>query len=181
MAADDARGQTPLAHHEDLPGRQRRRPCRFSCPPLASLRWPRSGGTVLRLRHLGDQPRSQALQANFHIGNGLCLVFAPRSASDGRRGRGGLLPAELRTGLGRRAMMKLAAVLFCVCGLGAGLAAALWMSSSSTPSTASAIGCPQLRPRTYCPKSRTPRFRGRSRTSTEAARDRVRNLRRTGN
>src|SRR6202034_4314337 len=67
----------------------------------------------------------KALQADFHIGNAL-LGFAAASAVLGAA-IGAVWAGRIADRMGRRAMMKLAAASFFVCGLGAVLASNIWM------------------------------------------------------
>jgi SP family sugar:H+ symporter-like MFS transporter len=101
----------------------------------------------------------KALQANFHIGNAL-LGFAAASAVMGAA-VGAVLAGRIADRMGRLAMMKLAAVSFFVCGLGAGLASSIWMFVIFHTIGGIGIGLSSVAAPAYIAEISPPRFRGR--------------------
>src|SRR5258708_2224114 len=115
MAVDDARGQTPSAHHEDLPV---------------------------------DTAAARA-----------AILSATRFATVAAVGA--VLAGRIADRMGRRAMMKLAAALFFVCGLCAGLASSIWMFIIFHTIYGIGIGLSSVAAPAYIAEISPPRFRGR--------------------
>jgi SP family sugar:H+ symporter-like MFS transporter len=72
-----------------------------------------------------------------------------------------VLAGRIADRMGRRAMMKLAAVLFFVCGLGAGLASSIWMFIIFHTIYGIGIGLSSVAAPAYIAEISPPRFRGR--------------------
>jgi MFS transporter, SP family, sugar:H+ symporter len=158
MAADDARGQTPSAHHEDLPvDSTAARAAFLSATRFAAVA--AIGGLCFGYDISVTNRAVKALQANFHIGNAL-LGFAAASAVMGAA-VGAVVAGRIADRMGRRAMMKLAAVLFFVCGLGAGLASSIWMFIIFHTIGGIGIGLSSVAAPAYIAEISPPRFRGR--------------------
>jgi SP family sugar:H+ symporter-like MFS transporter len=158
MAADDARGQMPSAHHEDLPvDSAAARAAFLSATRFAAVA--AIGGLCFGWDISVTNRAVKALQANFHIGNAL-LGFAAASAVMGAA-VGAVLAGRIADRMGRRAMMKLAAVLFFVCGLGAGLASSIWMFIVFHTIYGIGIGLSSVAAPAYIAEISPPRFRGR--------------------
>jgi sugar porter (SP) family MFS transporter len=101
----------------------------------------------------------KALQANFHIGNAV-LGFAASSAVMGAA-VGAVLAGRIADRMGRLAMMKLSAVLFLICGLGAGLAGSIWMFVIFHTIGGLGIGLSSVAAPAYIAEISPPRLRGR--------------------
>jgi MFS transporter, SP family, sugar:H+ symporter len=101
----------------------------------------------------------KALQVSFHVGNAL-LGFAAASVVMGAA-IGAVLAGRIADRMGRLAMMKLAAVLFVVCGLGAGLASSIWMFAVFHTVGGIGIGLSSVAAPAYIAEISPPRFRGR--------------------
>ncbi|HEY4794319.1 MAG TPA: MFS transporter, partial [Mycobacterium sp.] len=158
MAADDARGQTPSAHHEDLPvDSAAARAAFLSATRFATVA--AIGGLCFGYDISVTNRAVKALQANFQIGNAL-LGFAAASAVMGAA-VGAVLAGRIADRMGRRAMMKLAAVLFFVCGLGAGLASSIWMFIIFHTIYGIGIGMSSVAAPAYIAEISPPRVRGR--------------------
>jgi SP family sugar:H+ symporter-like MFS transporter len=158
MAADDARGQTPSAHHEDLPvDSAAARAAFLSATRFATVA--AVGGLCFGYDISVTNRAVKALQANFHIGNAL-LGFAAASAVMGAA-VGAVVAGRIADRMGRVAMMKLAAVLFFVCGLGAGLASSIWMFIFFHTIYGIGIGLSSVAAPAYIAEISPPRFRGR--------------------
>src|SRR3984957_1916393 len=158
MAADDARGQMPSAHHEDLPvDSAAARAAFLSATRFAAVA--AIGGLCFGWDISVTNRAVKALQANFHIGNAL-LGFAAASAVMGAA-VGAVLAGRIADRMGRRAMMKLAATLFFICGLGAGLASSIWMFVIFHTVGGIGIGFGSVAAPAYIAEISPPRFRGR--------------------
>jgi sugar porter (SP) family MFS transporter len=101
----------------------------------------------------------KALQANFHIGNAV-LGFAAASVLMGAAA-GAVFAGRVADRMGRLAMMKLAATLFFICGLGAGLASSIWMFVIFHTVGGIGIGFGSVAAPAYIAEISPPRFRGR--------------------
>ena len=101
----------------------------------------------------------KALQANFHIGNAV-LGFAASSAVMGAA-VGAVLAGRIADRMGRLAMMKLSAVLFLICGLGAGLAGSIWTFVIFHTIGGLGIGLSSVAAPAYIAEISPPRLRGR--------------------
>ncbi len=101
----------------------------------------------------------KALQATFHIGNGL-LGFATASGVLGAA-VGAVWAGRIGDRLGRVSLMKLSAASFFVCGLGAGLAADIWMFIAFHLIGGIGIGFSSVAAPAYIAEVSPPRFRGR--------------------
>jgi sugar porter (SP) family MFS transporter len=101
----------------------------------------------------------KALQATFHIGNGL-LGFATASGVLGAA-VGAVWAGRIGDRLGRVSLMKLSAASFFVCGLGAGLAADIWMFIAFHFIGGIGIGFASVAAPAYIAEVSPPRFRGR--------------------
>jgi sugar porter (SP) family MFS transporter len=158
MAGDDARGQAPSAPHEDLPADRRAARVAFlSATRFASVA--AIGGLLFGYDISVTNRAVKALQANFHIGNAV-LGFAAASALMGAAA-GALLAGRIGDRMGRLAMMKLAATLFFICGLGAGLASSIWMFIIFHTIGGIGIGFGSVAAPAYIAEISPPRFRGR--------------------
>jgi SP family sugar:H+ symporter-like MFS transporter len=158
MIGDDARGQAPSASHEDLPAdRHAARVAFLSATRFASVA--AIGGLLFGYDISVTNRAVKALQANFHIGNAV-LGFAAASALMGAAA-GALLAGRLGDRMGRLAMMKLAATLFFICGLGAGLANSIWMFIIFHTIGGIGIGFGSVAAPAYIAEISPPRFRGR--------------------
>ncbi|MGA9359139.1 MAG: MFS transporter, partial [Mycobacterium sp.] len=158
MAADDVLRQTPSAHHEDLPvDGAAARAAFLSATRFATVA--AIGGLCFGYDISVTNRAVKALQANFHIGNAL-LGFAAASAVMGAA-VGAVLAGRIADRMGRRAMMKLAAVLFFVCGIGAGLASSIWMFIIFHTIYGIGIGLSSVAAPAYIAEISPPRFRGR--------------------
>jgi MFS transporter, SP family, sugar:H+ symporter len=158
MAVDDARGQAPPAPHEDLPvDGAAARSAFLTAVRFASVA--AIGGLCFGYDISTTNRAVKALQVTFHIGNGL-LGFAAASAVMGAAG-GAVLAGRIADRMGRRAMMKLAAVLFIVCALGAGLADSIWMYILFHTIGGIGIGLSSVAAPAYIAEISPPRYRGR--------------------
>jgi MFS transporter, SP family, sugar:H+ symporter len=158
MAVDDARGQAPLAPHEDLPVDPRAAHAAFlSAVRFASVA--AIGGLYFGYDISVTNRAVKALQASFHVGNAL-LGFAAASVVMGAA-IGAVLAGRIADRLGRLAMMKLAAVLFVVCGLGTGLATSIWMFVIFHTVGGIGIGLSSVAAPAYIAEISPPRYRGR--------------------
>jgi MFS transporter, SP family, sugar:H+ symporter len=158
MIGDDARGQLPSAPHEDLPvDRHAARVAFLSATRFASVA--AIGGLLFGYDISVTNRAVKALQANFHIGNAV-LGFAAASALMGAAA-GALLAGRIGDRMGRLAMMKLAATLFFICGLGAGLASSIWMFIIFHTIGGIGIGFGSVAAPAYIAEISPPRFRGR--------------------
>jgi MFS transporter, SP family, sugar:H+ symporter len=158
MAGDDVLGQAPSAHHEDLPvDSAAARAAFLSATRFATVA--AIGGLCFGYDISVTNRAVKALQANFHIGNAL-LGFAAASAVMGAA-VGAVLAGRIADRTGRLAMMKLAAVLFFVCGLGAGLASSIWMFIIFHTIGGIGIGLSSVAAPAYIAEISPPRFRGR--------------------
>ncbi|WIM90214.1 sugar porter family MFS transporter [Candidatus Mycobacterium wuenschmannii] len=101
----------------------------------------------------------KALQATFHIGNGL-LGFATASGVLGAA-IGAVWAGRIGDRIGRLSMMKLSAASFFVCGLGAGLAADIWTFIVFHLIGGIGIGFSSVAAPAYIAEVSPPRFRGR--------------------
>jgi SP family sugar:H+ symporter-like MFS transporter len=101
----------------------------------------------------------KALQTTFHIGNGL-LGFATASGVLGAA-VGAVWAGRIGDRLGRVSIMKLSAASFLVCGLGAGLAADIWMFIVFHLIGGIGIGFSSVAAPAYIAEVSPPRFRGR--------------------
>jgi MFS transporter, SP family, sugar:H+ symporter len=101
----------------------------------------------------------KALQATFHVGNAL-LGFAAASGVLGAA-IGAVWAGRIGDRLGRLAIMKLSAVSFFVCGLGAGLASSIWMFVVFHLIGGIGIGFSSVAAPAYIAEISPPRFRGR--------------------
>src|ERR1700722_19369962 len=116
MAADDARGQTPSAHHEDLPvDSAAARAAFLSATRFAAVA--AIGGLCFGYDISVTNRAVKALDSNFHIGYGL-LGSAAASAGMGAA-VGAVLRGRTADRIGRRTMLKHAPIFFSACGLGA--------------------------------------------------------------
>jgi MFS transporter, SP family, sugar:H+ symporter len=158
MAVDDARGQAPPAPREDLPvDPHAARSAFLTAVRFASVA--AIGGLCFGYDISVTNRAVKALQVTFHIGNGL-LGFAAASAVMGAAG-GAVLAGRIADRMGRRAMMKLAAVLFIVCALGAGLASSIWMYILFHTIGGIGIGLSSVAAPAYIAEISPPRYRGR--------------------
>jgi MFS transporter, SP family, sugar:H+ symporter len=158
MTVDDARGQAPSAPHEDLPVDPRAARAAFlSAVRFASVA--AIGGLYFGYDISVTNRAVKALQASFHVGNAL-LGFAAASVVMGAA-IGAVLAGRIADRMGRLAMMKLAAVLFVVCGLGAGLASSIWMFIVFHAVYGIAIGLSSVAAPAYIAEISPPRYRGR--------------------
>ncbi|UMB72256.1 sugar porter family MFS transporter [Mycobacterium paraterrae] len=101
----------------------------------------------------------KALQATFHIGNGI-LGFAAASGVLGAA-LGAVWAGRIGDRLGRLALLKLSAASFFVCGLGAGLASSIWMFIAFHLIGGIGIGFSSVAAPAYIAEVSPPRFRGR--------------------
>ncbi|MGH3632986.1 MAG: sugar porter family MFS transporter [Mycobacterium sp.] len=101
----------------------------------------------------------KALQGHFHIGNAV-LGFAAAAALMGAA-VGALVTGRIADRMGRLAMMKLAAVLFLTCGLGAGLAGNIWTFVVFHCIGGIGIGVASVAGPAYIAEISPPRIRGR--------------------
>jgi len=158
MAADDARGQTPSAHHEDLPVDSRAARAAFrTATRFASVA--AIGGLLFGYDISATNRAVKALQASFHIGNAL-LGFAAASAVLGAA-IGAVWAGRIGGRMGRLSMMKLSAASFFVCGLGVGLASSIWMFIAFHLIGGIGIGFSSVAAPAYIAEVSPPRFRGR--------------------
>ena len=158
MTGDDARGQAPSAPHEDLPADRRAARVAFlSATRFASVA--AIGGLMFGYDISVTNRAVKALQANFHIGNAV-LGFAAASVLMGAAA-GAVLAGRVADRMGRLAMMKLAATLFFICGLGAGLASSIWMFVIFHTVGGIGIGFGSVAAPAYIAEISPPRFRGR--------------------
>jgi sugar porter (SP) family MFS transporter len=158
MAADDAAGELPSASHEDLPlDSGAARAAFLTATRFASVA--AIGGFLFGYDISVTNRAVKALQANFHIGNGL-LGFAAASALLGAA-IGAVWAGRIADRMGRLAMMKLSAVSFFVCGLGAGLASGIWMFILFHLIGGIGIGFASVAAPAYIAEVSPPRFRGR--------------------
>jgi MFS transporter, SP family, sugar:H+ symporter len=158
MTVDDARGRVPSAAHEDLPAdRDAARAAFLSAVRFASVA--AIGGLLFGYDISVTNRAVKALQANFHIGNAL-LGFAAAAALMGAA-IGAVLAGRIADRMGRLAMMKLSAVLFLICGLGAGLASSIWIFIVFHTIGGIGIGLGSVAAPAYIAEISPPRFRGR--------------------
>jgi MFS transporter, SP family, sugar:H+ symporter len=155
MAGDDVLGQPPSASREDVPAGGRA--ALLSATRFASVA--AIGGLLFGFDISVTNRAVKALQANFHIGNAL-LGFAAAAALMGAA-IGAVLAGRIADRMGRRAMMKLSAVLFLICGLGAGLASSIWMFIIFHTIGGIGIGLGSVAAPAYIAEISPPRFRGR--------------------
>jgi MFS transporter, SP family, sugar:H+ symporter len=101
----------------------------------------------------------KALQTYFHIGNA-ALGFAAAAALMGAA-VGAVVAGRIGDRMGRLAMMKLAAMSFFVCGVGAGLASSIWMFAAFHIIGGVGIGVSSVAAPAYIAEISPPRFRGR--------------------
>jgi sugar porter (SP) family MFS transporter len=101
----------------------------------------------------------KALQATFHIGNGI-LGFAAASGVLGAA-IGAVWAGRIGDRLGRLSMMKLSAASFFVCGLGTGMATSIWMFVVFHLIGGIGIGFSSVAAPAYIAEISPPRFRGR--------------------
>jgi MFS transporter, SP family, sugar:H+ symporter len=158
MSGDGVVGSGPAAPHEDLPVDPRAARAAFrSAVRFASVA--AIGGLLFGFDISVTNRSVKALQATFHIGNGL-LGFAAASAVLGAA-IGAVWAGRLGDRMGRLAMMKLSAASFFVCGLGAGLAANIWMFIVFHLIGGIGIGFSSVAAPAYIAEVSPPRFRGR--------------------
>ena len=144
--------------HEDLPAdRDAARAAFFSAVRFASVA--AIGGLLFGYDISVTNRAVKALQADFHIGNAL-LGFAAAAALMGAA-IGAVLAGRIADRMGRLAMMKLSAVLFLICGLGAGLASSIWMFIIFHTIGGIGIGLGSVAAPAYIAEISPPRFRGR--------------------
>jgi MFS transporter, SP family, sugar:H+ symporter len=101
----------------------------------------------------------KALQAHFHTGDA-ALGFAAAAALMGAAA-GAVIAGRIADRTGRLAMMKLAAMLFFACGLGAGLAGSIWVFVIFHTIGGIGIGFAFVAVPAYIAEISPPRFRGR--------------------
>jgi SP family sugar:H+ symporter-like MFS transporter len=158
MSGDGVFASGPSAPHEDLPvDRHAARVAFLSATRFASVA--AIGGLLFGYDISVTNRAVKALQANFHIGNAV-LGFAAASALMGAAA-GALLAGRIGDRMGRLAMMKLAATLFFICGLGAGLASSIWMFIIFHTIGGIGIGFGSVAAPAYIAEISPPRFRGR--------------------
>jgi MFS transporter, SP family, sugar:H+ symporter len=158
MASDDVLGQAPSASHEDLPtDSHAARVALFSAVRFASVA--AIGGLLFGYDISVTNRAVKALQADFHIGNAL-LGFAAAAALMGAA-IGAVLAGRIADRMGRLAMMQLSAVLFLICGLGAGLASGIWIFIIFHTIGGIGIGLGSVAAPAYIAEISPPRFRGR--------------------
>jgi MFS transporter, SP family, sugar:H+ symporter len=147
-----------LAAHEDLPDDPRAARAAFrSAVRFASVA---AIGGLLFGYDISTTNRSvRALQATFHIGNGL-LGFATASGVLGAA-VGAVWAGRIGDRLGRLSIMKLSAASFFVCGLGAGSASNVWMFIVFHLIGGIGIGFSSVAAPAYIAEVSPPRFRGR--------------------
>ncbi|MDA3640223.1 sugar porter family MFS transporter [Mycobacterium xenopi] len=100
-----------------------------------------------------------ALQDQFRVGNTL-LGLAAGAGLLGAAG-GAITAGRIADRMGRRAMMKLAAALFLVCGLGTGLAGDIWMFVACHSVGGFGIGVASVVSPAYIAEISPPGIRGR--------------------
>src|ERR1700741_89716 len=155
MIGDDPLAQTPSAPHEDLPADRR-------VPFLSATRFASVaaiGGLMFGYDISVTNRAVTALQAHFHVGNAL-LGFAAASALMGAAA-GAVFAGRVGDRMGRLAMMKLSAILFFICGLGAGLASSIWMFIVFHAIGGIGLGFGSVAAPAYIAEISPPRFRGR--------------------
>lgn len=158
MIADDAGGQPMTAPHEDLPVDPRAARAAFrSAVRYASVA--AIGGLLFGFDISTTNRAVKALQATFHIGNGI-LGFAAASGVLGAA-IGALWAGRIGDRLGRLSILKLSAASFFVCGLGAGLATSIWMFIAFHLIGGIGIGFSSVAAPAYIAEVSPPRFRGR--------------------
>ncbi|UQX09379.1 sugar porter family MFS transporter [Candidatus Mycobacterium methanotrophicum] len=158
MVIDDAGGQSVPATDEDLPVDPRAARAAFqSAVRYASVA--AIGGLLFGYDISTTNRAVTALQATFHIGNGI-LGFAAASAVLGAA-VGAVWAGRIGDRLGRLSMMKLSAAALFVCGLGAGLAASIWMFIVFHLIGGIGIGFSSVAAPAYIAEVSPPRFRGR--------------------
>jgi MFS transporter, SP family, sugar:H+ symporter len=101
----------------------------------------------------------KALQAQFHIGN-VALGCAAGAALIGAAA-GAVIAGRISDRMGRLATMKLGAMLFFLCGVGAGLASSIAMFSVFHAIGGIGIGVASVAAPAYIAEISPPRFRGR--------------------
>jgi MFS transporter, SP family, sugar:H+ symporter len=158
MAGDDVLGQAPSASHEDLPADGGAARAAFlTATRFASVA--AIGGFLFGYDISVTNRAVKALQANFHISNGL-LGFAAASVVLGAA-IGAVWAGRIADRMGRLTMMKLSAASFFVCGLGAGLATNIWMFLVFPLIGGIGIGFSSVAVPAYIAEVSPPRFRGR--------------------
>src|SRR3984893_9740560 len=158
MAVDDACGQAPSAPHEDLPADPRAAHAAFlSAVRFASVA--AIGGLMFGYDISVTNRAVKALQANFHIGNAV-LGFAAASVLMGAAA-GAVFAGRVADRMGRLAMMKVAASLFFIGALGAGLASSIWVFVICHTIGGIGIGFGSVAAPAYIAEISPPRFRGR--------------------
>lgn len=158
MVADDAAGRLPLPTREDLPDDPHAAHVAFrSALRYASVA--AIGGLLFGFDISTTNRAVRALQATFHIGNGV-LGFAAASGVLGAA-IGALWAGRIGDRVGRRSMMKLSAASFFVCGLGAGSATGIWMFVVFHLVGGIGIGFSSVAAPAYIAEISPPRFRGR--------------------
>jgi MFS transporter, SP family, sugar:H+ symporter len=158
MTGDDALGQMPPAHHEDLPpDRRAARAAFFSAIRFALVA--AIGGLFFGYDISVTNGAVKALQVHFHIGNAI-LGFAAAAALMGAAA-GAMIAGRIADRMGRLAMMKLAAISFFACGVGTGLASSIWMFIVFHAIGGIGIGVASVAGPAYIAEISPPRFRGR--------------------
>jgi sugar porter (SP) family MFS transporter len=158
LVTDDAGVRPPPTTHEDLPVDPRAARAAFrSAVRYASVA--AIGGLLFGYDISTTNRAVKALQATFHIGNGI-LGFAAASAVLGAAA-GAVSAGRIGDRLGRLSMMKLSAASFFVCGLGAGLATNIWMFIVFHFIGGVGIGFSSVAAPAYIAEISPPRFRGR--------------------
>jgi MFS transporter, SP family, sugar:H+ symporter len=158
MTVDDAREQVPSVPHEDLPADRRAARAAFlSATRFASVA--AINGLLFGYDISVTNRAVKALQATFHIGNAL-LGFATASAVLGAA-VGAVFGGRVADRLGRLAMMRLSAVLFVICGLGAGLASGIGLFIVFHTIGGIGIGLGSVAAPAYIAEISPPRYRGR--------------------
>jgi SP family sugar:H+ symporter-like MFS transporter len=154
----DAGGQPMTAPHEDLPVDPSAARAAFrSAVRYASVA--AIGGLLFGFDISTTNRAVKALQATFHIGNGI-LGFAAASGVLGAA-IGALWAGRIGDRLGRLSILKLSAASFFVCGLGAGLATSIWMFIAFHLIGGIGIGFSSVAAPAYIAEVSPPRFRGR--------------------
>jgi MFS transporter, SP family, sugar:H+ symporter len=144
--------------HEDLPAdRNAARAALFSAARFASVA--AINGLLFGYDISVTNRAVKALQATFHIGNAV-LGFATAAALMGAA-IGAVLAGRIADRMGRLAMMKLSAVLFLICGLGAGLASSIGMFIVFHTIGGIGIGLGSVAAPAYIAEISPPRYRGR--------------------
>jgi sugar porter (SP) family MFS transporter len=158
MSGDGVFGSGPTAPHEDLPVDHRAARIAFlSAARFASVA--AIGGLFFGYDISVTNRAVKALQVHFHIGNAV-LGFAAASALMGAAA-GAVLAGRIADRMGRLAMMKLAAISFFICGLGAGLANSIWMFVIFHTIGGIGVGLSSVAAPAYIAEVSPPRYRGR--------------------